>query len=1196
MHALLYAGRQALLAAIFAAIAIQAEVVFAQSSAGTVAADEIRIVELQGIVEVLLKGNSAWVITQTNQPLHAADRLRTRANSRVTLLWSAQSVLPLGASTEIEILPPHAPDAESGLNWLKGIGSFFHRDKPGRIRIITRGAIAGVEGTEFVINVDDSGQTTLWLIDGRVGITNTTDQVGVVITNRQKVVAAPGQLPVVTAGFNANNILQWCFYYPAVLDLRDLPLTPAETQALEASLAEYRSGDLLQALAKYPQSGPPASASDAERVYYAALLLSVGQVEQTENTLAKLSATNDERISRLATALRQLIAAVKFQAAATPPKTAATPGQLSTELLAASYYEQSLADRTIALTSALKLARQAATNSPDFGFAWARVAELEFSFGRTERALDALNKGLALAPRNAQAIALKGFLFAAKNRTREAIETFNDAIAIDSALGNAWLGRGLCRIRRGDLAGGREDLLIAAALEPQRAILRSYLGKAYGDARDFKRAEKELELAKSLDPNDPTAWLYSALLNQQRNRINEGIRDLEHSEDLNDNRSVYRSSLLLDQDRAVRSANLAAIYRDAGMFDVSVREASRAVSYDYANYSAHAFLANSYNELRDPNFINLRYETASEIEYLLANLLAPPGAGTLSPAVSQQEYSKLFQRNRLGLISDTEYLSRGAWTESGAQYGTLGTFDYSLEAFYRSDPGQRPNNDVEQRQLLLRAKQQITPKDTAYLEVTHFDASGGDLAQYFDPQGNPGFRFHEKQEPTVSLGYHREWAPGMHTLFLAAYVNDRLSLTNPAQSTLLTFVPAGTLTAVDGFNIQQHWSNRLKIYSTELQQIWETVSHTTIIGGRAQWGDLRTRNLQTDPDPIFQDFLPVPPANQDFSVDFRRMSVYGYHYWQVLDPLQLVGGVTYDHITFPESYRIAPISDAEQTVNKVSPKAGFILTPFKGSTVRFAYTRSVAGASLDQSLQIEPSQVAGFIQTYRSIIPESVAGPNAGAEFETFGLSLEQRLPTGTYLGVTGQILNSDVHRTVGNFAYDPSTGLPATPSGLKEKLDYEEDSILATVNQLVGKGWSLGARYGLTEAELIDDYSTRNAFIFNFFEPHQKTRSLMHNADLFVIYNHPSGFFAEFDALWYRQHNERTTPANPSNPATISLSGDDFWQFNALLGYRTPGRRLSVTLGILNLTDENYRLSPLTLYNDLPRGRTAAVRLLLNF
>ena len=63
-------------------------------------------------------------------------------------------------------------------------------------------------------------------------------------------------------------------------------------------------------------------------------------------------------------------------------------------------------------------------------------------------------------------------------------------------------------------------------------------------------------------------------MNQERNRINEAIRDLEKSQELNDNRSVYRSQMLLDQDKAVRSANLATMYQDAGMFDVSVDEAS----------------------------------------------------------------------------------------------------------------------------------------------------------------------------------------------------------------------------------------------------------------------------------------------------------------------------------------------------------------------------------------------------------------------------------------------------------------------------------------------------------------------------------------------------------------------------------------------------------------------------------------------
>ena len=211
-----------------------------------------------------------------------------------------------------------------------------------------------------------------------------------------------------------------------------------------------------------------------------------------------------------------------------------------------------------------------------------------------------MEKSLALSPCNAQALALKGFLLAAQNHTSAAIAWFDRAIAEDAGLGNAWLGRGLCQIRQGNTRAGRADLLMAAALEPQRAALRSYLGKGFGDAGDLRRALHELNLAKTLDSADPTPWLYSALLDEDSNLINQGIDELQHSQELNRNRAVYRSELLLDQDQAVRSANLAILYRDAGMTDVSVAEAAKAVAYDYANDAAHLFLSDSYNELRDP--------------------------------------------------------------------------------------------------------------------------------------------------------------------------------------------------------------------------------------------------------------------------------------------------------------------------------------------------------------------------------------------------------------------------------------------------------------------------------------------------------------------------------------------------------------------------------------------------------------------
>ena len=72
-----------------------------------------------------------------------------------------------------------------------------------------------------------------------------------------------------------------------------------------------------------------------------------------------------------------------------------------------------------ALDDALGSARKAVERSPKFAFAWARLAELEFGFGRLDRANEALEQSLELAPRNAAAVSLQGFLLAGRNRIPE---------------------------------------------------------------------------------------------------------------------------------------------------------------------------------------------------------------------------------------------------------------------------------------------------------------------------------------------------------------------------------------------------------------------------------------------------------------------------------------------------------------------------------------------------------------------------------------------------------------------------------------------------------------------------------------------------------------------------------------------------------------------------------------------------------
>jgi Tfp pilus assembly protein PilF len=1184
-------GTWILQAAIIVLVAAGAGKGFAQSAPAVAANNEIRLVELQGTVEILPAGATVWMPAQSRQLLHPFDRIHTAENSRVALRWSDQSIVPFGASTELEILPPDAAGSQAGLHLIRGILSFFHRDQPGRIRIITRGAVAGVEGTEFVLAVNDADATTLSVVDGKVKFGNA--QATLALTNGEQAVVELGKTPARTAGFSANNLLQWCFYYPAVLDPDELQLTTAEEKNLADSLAAYRAGDLLAALEKFPAGN---SGSDAEKIYHAALLLAVGEVEKTEAELAALP-KNSERTERLANSLRQLIAAVKRQ---TPAATIAP--QLASELLAASYFEQSHAVRETSLQNALRLAQQAAAASPKFGFAWARVAELEFSFGRTKNALADLDQSLALAPRNAQALALKGFILAAQNNPRAAIASFDAAIAADAALGNAWLGRGLCRIRTGDANGGREDLLVAAALEPQRAELRSYLGKAYLATGDDAHAAKELALAKKLDPQDPTAWLYSALQNQQENQINDAIRDLEKSQALNDNRSVYRSQLLLDEDRAVRSANLAGIYLDAGLTDESLREAGRAVSADYANYSAHLFLANSYNQLRDPDWSNLRYETPANAEFWIANLLAPPSAGTLSPLVSEQPSAKLFSQNRFGVASDTTYLSRGAWTEAGAQFGTFDNFSYDFEAKYIYDPGQRPNDGNQERDLVLNLKYQLTPQDGVFFSVEQTEVNQGDVSQYYNQSSaSPDWRYGETQQPNLFLGYHHEWSPGVHTLFLATSQNAYDSASTASDQQLMGWIYGGVYTATKAFGNWEKIGQHIQEYSTELQQIWETANHTTVVGARYHWGNDHFQNTEGNSD--WSGWVPTVFPNphlypvQDFSLDFHYFEVYAYHNWQLADAFAVNLGLSYEQSVQPADPGSTPFSTAEKSRAQLSPKAGFIWTPLTGTTLRAAYTHSLSDFAGGQSSSLEPTEVAGFNQAFRSLVPESVGGDTSGSRFDTFDVSLEQKWTTGTYLGLSGELLYSKTDTVQGGYIVNADLWPnnvefpPYNASGFREKMDYREASLLFSVDQLLGKQWSVGARYKMSRARLDLDYVDINPATLHTvvqWQPRRTLDSLLHTVNLHANWNHPSGLFASLEGNWYHQDNfSGYAPAEP---------GDDFWQCNAYAGYRFWHRRAELTAGLLNLFDQNYQLAPLNLNNEMARSRTFLARFKLSF
>jgi hypothetical protein len=297
----------------------------------------------------------------------------------------------------------------------------------------------------------------------------------------------------------------------------------------------------------------------------------------------------------------------------------------------------------------------------------------------------------------------------------------------------------------------------------------------------------------------------------------------------------------------------------------------------------------------------------------------------------------------------------------------------------------------------------------------------------------------------------------------------------------------------------------------------------------------------------------------------------------------LTVGLTADDMTYPDNFRFYPITPGETSRRQLSPKVAVTWTPIPEIDVRAAYAEALGGASFDESYTLEPTEIAGFNQAFRSIISESMVGPLAGPKYGILGGAADLKFKSRTYVTLQGQLLTCDVNEDIGVlYPANLLTGAPPyNPGSAPERLRYQEPSASATLNQLIGNDLAVGAQYNYTHSRLAWSYPTIVPF------PPAQSLDQTESADLqqvtgFLQFYHPSGFYARAEAQWYLQFNSGQSPSNfdPPNPR------NDFVQVNLFAGYRFWHRRGDLTFGVLNVGGGNYSLNPLNILNELPRSR----------
>jgi tetratricopeptide (TPR) repeat protein len=762
-----------------------------------------------------------------------------------------------------------------------------------------------------------------------------------------------------------------------------------------------------------------------------------------------------------ALALQAVIAVVqnkKEKAHRLAIKAVETEPQSSVPRVALSYAQQSQFDIRGALNSLQKAVELDSENA----LAWSRLAELYQSVGDFDKAVRAARSAVELNPHLARTQTVLGFALIAQVKIKDAKEAFKKAIKLDSAAPLPRLGFGLALIREGNLKSGRAEIEIAAILNPNKSLIRSYLGKTYYEEKRDKFAADQYSLAKKLDPLDPTPWFYDAIRKQTINRPVEALQDFQKSIELNDNRAVYRSRLLLDRDLAARSSSLGRIYNDLGFQQLALVEGWKSVDTDPSNYSAHRLLADTYATLP-------RHEIARVSELLQSQLLQPINITPVQPQLAEanlfildgagptdlsfNEFNPLFLRNRFALQANGVVGENDTWGDSLIQNTVWGKLSYSIGQFHYETDGFRENNDQEQDIYNLFAQVSLTPKTSVQTEYRNTDKEKGDLPLRFDPNLFFAFERNDEQSDSMRLGFHHAFAPHSHFIASFTYQDAEFEVIDPDF----------------GFSFEREDDG----YLAEVQQQYRT-GRFSVTGGAGYFtADREDVNI----------IDPFPPEAVDSDID--HTNVYGYASINYPQAFTWTLGASGDFLD-------GSLEDTDQ----FNPKFGLIWNPLPDTTLRAAIFRTLQ-RTLIASQTIEPTQVAGFNQFFDDA---------EGVDAWRYGIAADQKFSNAFYGGL--ELSMRDLEVPFEDF--QPPLFLPEV-----EEADWEEWLLRAYLYWTPHRQFSVSAEYQYEDLERDSDFVGDALF----------TDLKTHRLPLGIGFFHPTGVIARLKATYVYQDGDFGDP-----------------------------------------------------------------------
>ncbi len=478
------------------------------------------IVDALGDEEIQFVAEPNWRAAEIEQGLLAGDHLRTGPAGLLALRFIDQTLIRVHRNTEL-LIKQLGGGAETQLQLDQG--QVWAREATGGsdISISTPSATAAIRGTDWTLNVEPSGKTTLTVTAGEVELKN--DYGEVLVGPGEAAVAEVGRAPTKIFLAQKPGREQMLYYLDARSALSFLPVSDLSSTDLRPANDRLRQKD-------------ESSLADDERLSLVEGELSYGSVVEAKRLLEPLAG---HQLSPDLAARRQLIdgaiaaheqrwddAAAAFAAAAPQLQ-----GRRHISAVFGRYFTLIFGGRA-AEAAAMKAEVDALPDDPstvqilavfeastgELDAAAARLEEAEKRYpdvvefpairgllgvvlADEEAARAASERADRIDPRNPDAMQLRAAVLSDFDWDLKASQAeLEEGLALDPRDADLWNSLGLLRSNQGDNAGAREAFETAIRLDPYDLAPHANLAIVYLDVDMLDEAKEQIDIAKALDP------------------------------------------------------------------------------------------------------------------------------------------------------------------------------------------------------------------------------------------------------------------------------------------------------------------------------------------------------------------------------------------------------------------------------------------------------------------------------------------------------------------------------------------------------------------------------------------------------------------------------------------------------------------------------------------------------------------------